>query len=110
MTNDLISRKKALEIIKANHYPLRAEHNTVDYGMFTVGIEQAINDAPAVDAVEVVRCCDCIHHRVPVKDECGAIQFLYCYHPLQEEGELMLRVDFTDYCSYGERRESEVSE
>lgn len=65
--------------------------------------------APAVDAVEVVRCCDCIHHRVPVKDECGAIQFLYCYHPLQEEGELMLRVDFTDYCSYGERRESEAS-
>lgn len=52
--SDLISREKALEIIKANHYPLRAEHNTIDYGMFTVGIEQAINEAPAVDAVEVV--------------------------------------------------------
>ena len=61
---------------------------------------------PTVDAVEVVRCCDCINHRVPAKDECGAIQFLYCCHPLQEEGDLMLTVDFTDYCSSG-CRESE---
>lgn len=98
MTNDLISRKKALEIIKANHYPLRAEHNTVDYGMFTVGIEQAINDAPAVNAVEVVFCKNCIYQK-DAKVNCKG--FIIC--PASN-----MEITDDDYCSYGERRESEV--
>jgi hypothetical protein len=64
-------------------------------------IAEQIKDAPTVDAVEVVHCCDC--------QNCTAFQqfadsevLLFCEkwkgHPL---------VDPTDFCSYGERREGE---
>lgn len=63
-------------------------------------IEQEIELAPTVDAVEVVHCCDC--------QNCTAFQqfadsevLLFCEkwkgHPL---------VDPTDFCSYGERRDN----
>lgn len=37
------------EVIKANHYLLSAKNNSTDYGMFTTGIMQAIDNAPTVD-------------------------------------------------------------
>lgn len=37
------------EVIKANHYLLSAKNNSTDYGMFTTGIMQAIDNAPSVD-------------------------------------------------------------
>lgn len=51
-----------------------------------------VEAAPAVDAVEVVRCKDCKHLR---KD--GA--YIYCgrFH-----GMIVIRIN--DYCNYGERR------
>ena len=45
---DLISREALKEVIKANHYLLSAKNNSTDYGMFTTGIIQAIDNAPAV--------------------------------------------------------------
>lgn len=62
------------------------------------GIIKALKEAPTVDAVEVVHCCDC--------QNCTAFQqfadsevLLFCEkwkgHPL---------VDPTDFCSYGERK------
>ena len=69
----------------------------------------AITDAPAVDAVEVVRCKDCKHWH----EETG-----WCYHHshfIGAEGEAchpwesndwkMLNED--DFCSYGERKDHE---
>ena len=38
------------EVITANHYLLSARNNSVDYGMFTTGIMQAIDNAPTVSA------------------------------------------------------------
>ena len=50
----------ALKKLIANHvYPVADVFNSRDQGMFWGGIEKAIDDAPTVDAVEVVRCKDC---------------------------------------------------
>ena len=40
------------EVIKANHYLLSSKHNSTDYGMFTTGIMQAIDNAPTVEPFE----------------------------------------------------------
>ena len=58
----LIDADALKELIAANVYPVCDVFNSRDYGMFwTGGIEKAIDDAPTVDAVEVVRCKDCIY-------------------------------------------------
>ena len=51
MTNkgDLISRSALKEVIKANHYLLSAKNNSTDYGMFTTGIIEAIDNAETVE-------------------------------------------------------------
>lgn len=48
-----ISRMYIEDLIKANHYKLTAKDNSTDYGMFTTGIRQAINETPTADVVEV---------------------------------------------------------
>lgn len=54
--------------------------------------------APCVDAVEVVRCKDCIHY----ESDGGAMMVCNVTDMVCDNG---------DYCSYGERREeSEVEE
>lgn len=47
--SDLISREALKEVIIANQYLLSAKHNSTDYGMFTTGIMEAIDNAPTVD-------------------------------------------------------------
>ena len=59
-----------------------------------------IGRCPTVDAVEVVRCKDCIHRQyVDFGDEIGAIGGCGLF------GTPMMTCD--DFCSYGERREGE---
>ena len=75
------------------------------YGLhFLNGLSTAITeieDAPIVDAVEVVHCCDCQNCTV-FQQFADSEVLLFCEkwkgHPL---------VDPTDFCSYGERREGE---
>ena len=60
-------------------------------------IEDCIENAPTVDAVEVVRCKDCNYF--------GGHGMCYC-HAADEHGTpIFVRED--DFCSYGERREGE---
>ena len=62
----------------------------------------SIDNAPTVDAVEVVRCLDCKHHRVLLgRDMCAknAVVFDGNESGLKITGE-------NDYCSYGEREET----
>ena len=65
-------------------------------------INKCIEDAPTIDAVEVVRCKDCKwsdwYKNLNGEHRC------YC----MEHGSLGHTDD--DYCSYGEREESEVEE
>ena len=59
-----------------------------------------VRDAPTVDAVEVVRCCDCVSCKV-ILDNVGAGH----WHCKKRYG--FPEVDPTDFCSHGERREGE---
>lgn len=52
--SDLISRSALMEIIRQHDYPLATRQGSVDNGMFTTGIQQAVDECPAVDAVTVV--------------------------------------------------------
>ena len=64
-------------------------------------VQQAIDKAPTVDAVEVVRCKDCKHRVVGWNN--GAY---HCGNPCYGMASgVELKDD--DFCSYGERREGE---
>ena len=72
----------------------RIERNFGPGGRFIV--RNILNDAPTVDAVEVVRCKDCVH----MKERFGA---RYC------EVWTMFNGDGDDgFCNYGERRADDV--
>lgn len=76
---------------------LIAEYDRVHIGA-AGGARKLMVDAPAVDAVEVVRCKDCVNYEERFGG-CG-----YCYHWDYEQGESPNRVDEDDFCSYGERK------
>lgn len=57
-----------------------------------------IAEAPTVDAVPVVHCCDCQNCSVLIREVDGET-LLFCEH---WRGHPM--VDPTDFCSYGERK------
>lgn len=78
---DLISRKALL-----------AEYDRVHVGP-PGGARKLMEDAPGVDAVEVVRCKDC-------KMRCPESVCLVKHCTLTG-----VQVDDDDFCSYGERRE-----
>ena len=59
--------------------------------------DSLVCDAPTIDAVEVVRCCDCASCKVTF-DNVGAGH----WHCKKRYG--FPEVDPTDFCSYGERR------
>ena len=54
-------------------------------------------DAPTVDAVEVVRCKDCKHAWI---HPCG---YVYCHRDGRNAYEITFNLD--SFCSYGERKE-----
>lgn len=72
--------------------------NSLDYES-TVKAYEAIAEAPTIDAVEIVRCKDCVHFRTyalasdaEVLTDCA----VHTHRP-QEDG----------YCSYGEREDND---
>lgn len=64
--------------------------------------------APTVDAVEVVRCKDCMYCTVA---QCGypagSYQLYHCHLWAYEHGTSPNQVEDDDFCSYGCRRENE---
>lgn len=98
----LIDADALKEIISGNSYILRDSINSMNFGMFWDGIEQAIDESPTVDAVPVVRCKDCKHWR-------EGTSFSYC-DKLYGMGVLDALDYMTaedDYCSMAERRTDE---
>ena len=80
MNNDLISREALLEAIRTDAAP------------FTLSmVFRHIHSAPAVDAVEVVRCRECRNH---IHDD--DVDFLCTITGVYTRHD--------DFCSYGERR------
>lgn len=65
--------------------------------------KKTISETPTVDAVPVVRCKDCAHVNIEVRDYAMYLPKqceLYC-----ELDELPVKPD--DFCSYGERKEED---
>ena len=95
-----------MRLIDAN--ALKAEMEDIarelfdDNGHFKIHMADVLytlDDAPTIDAVEVVRCKDCVYwkYRVNYKgDEWGACLFLEDVEHWTED---------TDFCSYGERND-----
>ena len=90
----LIDADLVLEHIKP--YELSDEDWSVTGGTAIRLIHNAIDNAPTVDAVPVVRCRECKHRGT---DDCI---FHIKGEPADEE--LLLKLD-NDFCSYGERKE-----
>ena len=86
----LIDADALKESIHAHDYVLKDCLNSTDKGMFTVGIMQAIDEQPTVDAMPVVRCKDCKWYEFDRKMHCGLP------HGVRSKD---------DYCSDAERKE-----
>lgn len=87
MADDLISRQAAIEWFTQKEIEFLEKCRPSIKLSFANGIARALAKLPAVDAVEVVRCKDCIH--------CG-----FCGRDTNLEV-----MGFYGYCSRGERRE-----
>lgn len=99
MAKEYIERDALLKRMEERLAALRREYG--DYDHYTDGFEEgcvAVEDATAADVVEVVRCRDCKHRGT---DECI---FHIKGEPADEE--LLAKLD-NDFCSYGERRDSD---
>lgn len=92
MNNDLISRSALLAKMKALDIWHETEYQEGYFDGFNDGIAE-VEEAPAVDAVEVVRCKDCIHYE-------KTMLYSECWHELG-----MINVYDDCYCSRGERRD-----
>ena len=57
----LIYADALMDVIRQHEYRLATKQGSIDYGMFTLGIQQAVDEQPTIDAVPVVRCKDCKH-------------------------------------------------
>lgn len=67
--------------------------------------EEEINNAPAADVVEVVRCKDCKRSGM-YEFGCGDREHLACLD-VEEDGFVIMAtaVNYDDFCSRGERKE-----
>ena len=104
----LIDADAFMDVIRKHEYCLATKQGSVDYGMFTPGIQQAADEQPTIYAVEVVRCKDCKYWG----DESGKLQhsdgvlFARCkaHSYLIDERHTGWCPTENDFCSYGERK------
>ena len=89
----LIDADALMDVIRQHEYRLATKQGAIDYGMFTLGIQQAVDEQPTVDAVEVVRCRECKYHR-----DTSITEYEHCCL-------IDKTVRYNDFCSYGERKE-----
>lgn len=112
MASDLISRKALLQKFAKSTWHDGRTFNEEGYFVRAYDVHNMIDKAPAVDAVEVVRCKDCVH--------AGAFPNAYakrrfeggmnCYLCRGDDSFGMANVSLVypdDYCSDGLRKEKE---
>ena len=58
----LIDADALMDVIRQHEYRLATKQGSIDYGMFTLGIQQAVDEQPTIDTVPVVRCGKCALH------------------------------------------------
>ena len=92
----MIDADTMMKTIKIHHYLLSEKRNSTDYGMFTVGIQQAVDEQPTIDPVHTAGACYCW--------ECKWIE--KCMHHHEEVGGIFGPDDF---CSYDELKEGRTN-
>ena len=85
MNDDLISRSALLADLR-------------EKGFLPAIVQRAIERAPTVDAVPVVRCKDCKHYKPQKKSVHWENRTNYCNRIVT------IKVQPYDFCSYGEKR------
>ena len=90
----LIDANTLMDVIRKHEYLLATKYGSIDYGMFTLGIQQAVDEQPTIDAVEVVRCRDCKYGDWDSKPD-DAMVCMRTKDGFWRSG--------NDFCSYGER-------
>ena len=91
----LIDADALMDVIRQHEYRLATKQGSIDYGMFTLGIQQAVDEQPTIDAVPVIRCRECKQGEI---DDPDFPDQYYCH-----AGCGWSKGDF--YCAYGERKE-----
>ena len=91
----LIDADELMDVIRQHEYRLATKQGSIDYGMFTLGIQQAVDEQQTIDAVPVVRCRECKQGEI---DDPDFPDQYYCH-----AGYGWNKGDF--YCVYGERKE-----
>ena len=92
----LIDADALMNVIRQHEYRLATKQGSIDYGMFTLGIQQAVDEQQTIDAVPVVRCRECKH--------CDPENH-HCDHHMGTAAPLRRKPD--DFCSSGERKDDE---
>ena len=99
----LIDANALMDVIKQHEYRLATKQGSIDYGMFTLGIQQAVDEQQTIDAVPVVRCRECKHRYT---EDCP----MYFHASYWHEGYEEYVDDDTDhteddyFCQEGERK------
>ena len=101
----LIDADALMDVIRQHEYRLATKNGSIDYGMFTLGIQQAVDEQPTVDAVEVVRCRNCRKWKNRGKDEILDTEIGRCDCSHWKNDYYNIETEADDFCSYGERKE-----
>ena len=90
----LIDADALMDVIRQHEYRLATKQGSIDYGMFTLGIQQAVDEQQTIDAVPVVRCRECKYRfKNNGHDKSGC--------PIIDAN---IWMDDDDFCSHGERK------
>ena len=89
-----VEKEKVLEIAKDKYYS-DFHKSMADL----TSLRELLEDTPAADVVDVVRCKDCkyaFHH---------PLGYIYCHRDGRNAYEMVFKKD--SFCSYGERKDGE---
>ena len=101
----LIDADALMDVIRQHEYRLATKQGSIDYGMFTLGIQQAVDEQQTIDAVPVVRCRECKYHYWE-QEPCHGKIVHYCKLPHMRGVEVFKEF----FCYYGERKEGADNE
>ena len=100
----LIKADALMDVIRQHEYLLATKQGSIDYGMFTNGIQQVVDEQPIIDAVPVVRCKDC-KHCVDISLVLPIGRKMYTCMEGTHDHQMLLSPN--DFCSRGKRRKDE---
>ena len=85
----LIDADALMDVIRQHEYRLATKQGSIDYGMFTLGIQQAVDEQPTIDAITVVGCEKCMLHGNCTTEDAfllAGIEHPFCCAGKQKEG------------------------